>query len=103
MSYSKPITPTSNYQYEYSDRSTNVMGQKILSIFRQDKTEKVFDRIANQYSDNVENTTYLAAFFSKYFNFDKWHILDLLKKNKSRYPMNELEDVINLDNKTKKE
>ena len=102
ISYSKPIALASNYQYEYSDRSTNVMGQKILSIVRQDKTEKVFERIGNQYPDKVEKTTYLAAFFARYFNLDKWHILDLLKKNKGRYPMNELEDIIDLDSKNKK-
>ena len=99
---SKPTVFASNYQYEYSDRSTNIMGQKILSIVRQDKIEKVFDRIANQYPEKVENTTYLAAFLAKYFNLDKWHILDILKKNKGRYPMNELEDIIDLDSKSKK-
>jgi hypothetical protein len=102
ISYNKSFTLTSNYQYEYTDRSTNIMGQSILSIFRQDKTEKVFDRIANQYPDKIENTTYLAAFFVKYFNLDKWHILDILKKHKSRYPMNELEDIIDIDSKSKK-
>lgn len=78
------------------------MGQMVLNIFRKDKTEKVFERIANQYSDKVENTTYLASFFAKYFNLDKWHVLDLLKKNKGRYPVSELEDVIDLDSKSKK-
>lgn len=102
ISYNKPTILASTYQYEYSDRSSNIMGQAILSIVRQDKTEKVFDRIVNQYPDKIENTTYLAAFFAKYFNLDKWHILDMLKKNKSRYPMNELEDIIDLDSKTKK-
>jgi hypothetical protein len=102
ISNNKPITPASNFQYEYSDRSIVVMGQKILSIVRQDKTEKVFDRIVNQYPDKVENTTYLAAFFARYLSLDKWHILDILKKNKGRYPMNELEDIIDLDSKTKK-
>jgi hypothetical protein len=101
ISYTKPIKPTSNYQYDYSDRSTNVMGQNILSIVRKDKTEKVFDRIANQYPDNIKNTTYLAAFFAKYFSLNKSHIIDLLKKNKDHYPMDELEDVINLDNQKK--
>lgn len=99
-SKSSAIAP--NFQYEYLDKSTYVMGQKILSIVRQDKTEKVFERIANQYSDKVENTSYLTTFFAKYFNLDKWHILDILKKNKGRYPMNELEDVIDMDSKTKK-
>ncbi|WP_346239237.1 SAP domain-containing protein [Niabella insulamsoli] len=98
----KSIMLTSNYQYDYSDKSTVVMGQMVLNIFRKDKTEKVFERIANQYSDKVENTTYLASFFAKYFNLDKWHVLDLLKKNKGRYPVSELEDVIDLDSKSKK-
>ncbi len=98
----KPITLSPNYQYEYSDNSTTVMGQKILSIVRQDKTDKVFERIANHYSDQVENTSYLAAFFAKHFKLDKWHILEILKKNKDCYPMNELEDVIDLDSKTRK-
>ncbi len=98
----RPITLASNFQFEYSDKSTYVMGQKVLSIVRQGKTEKVFERIASQYSDRVENTSYLAAFFAKYFNLDKWHILDMLKKNKSRYPINELEDVVDMDSKTKK-
>lgn len=102
ISYSKPIALSSNYQYEYFDMSTRVMGQKILSIVRRDKTEKVFEKIMSQYPDKVESTTYLAAFFAKYFNLDKWHILDLLKKNKGRYPMNELEDIIDLDSKNKK-
>jgi hypothetical protein len=102
MSDSKPIAISPNNQYEYLDKSTAVMGQKILSIVRQDKTEKVFERIANQYSDKVENTSYLAAFFSKHFNLDKRHIIEVLKMNKGRYPMNELENVIELDSKTKK-
>jgi len=101
-SNSTPAAIHSNFQFEYFDKSTFVMGQKILSITRQDKTEKVFDRIANQYSDKVENTSYIAAFFAKYFNLDKWHMLDMLKKNKGRYPMNELEDVIDMDSKTRK-
>lgn len=102
MSDSKSLAFSPNNQYEYSDESTTIMGQKILSIVRQDKTEKGFERIANQYSDKVEKTSYLAAFFSKHFNLDKRHILEILKMNKGRYPMNELEDVIDLDNKTKK-
>lgn len=96
------ITFASNYQYDYSDKSTNVLGQKILNIVRQDKTEKIFERIANLYSDKVEKTSYLAVFFAKYCELDKWHILDMLKKNKGRYPMSELEDVVDLDSKTKK-
>lgn len=102
ISENKPISIAPNFQFEYFDKSTYVMGQKILSIVRQDKTEKVFERIANQYSDKVENTSYLTAFFSRYFNLDKGHILDILKKNKGRYPMNELEDVIDMDSKSKK-
>jgi hypothetical protein len=102
MSDSKPIAISPNNQYEYLDKSTAVMGQKILNIVRQDKTEKVFERIANQYSDKVEYTSYLATFFYKHFSLSKWHILEVLKKNKGRYSMNELEDVIDLDNKTKK-
>ena len=102
ISESKPTLLPSNFQFEYSDKSFTVMGQKILSIVRQEKVEKVFEQIANQYSEKIETTSYLATFFAKYFQFDKWHILDILKKNKGRYPMNELEDVINMDNKNKK-
>jgi len=101
-SESKPASVPSNFQFEYSDKSFYVMGQKILSIVRQDKTEKVFERIANLYSAKVENTSYLATFFAKYFHLDKWHVIDMLKKNKGRYPMNELEDVIDMDSKNKK-
>ena len=102
MSERSPIALSPNYQYEYSDNSTTVMGQKILKVIRQDKADKVFERIANQYSDQVEITSYLAAFFAKHFKLDKCHILDILKKNKGRYSMNELEDVLNLDSKTRK-
>lgn len=102
ISDSKPTSIAPNFQFEYFDKSTYLMGQTILSIVRQDKTEKVFERIANQYSDKIENTSYLTAFFAKYFSLDKWHILDMLKKNRGRYPMNELEDVIDIDSKNKK-
>jgi hypothetical protein len=101
-SESKLTSIPSSFQYEYSDKSFYLLGQKFLSIQRQDKTEKVFENIANQYSDKIENTNYLFAFFNKYFQLDKWHILDILKKNKSRYPMEELEDVIDLDKRSKK-
>lgn len=99
---SKPTSILSTFRFEYLDKSFYLFGQKILNVIRQDKSDKVFDRITSQYSDKIENTSYLAAFFSKYFRLDKWQIIDLLKKNKSSYPLNELEDVIDMDNKNKK-
>lgn len=101
-SESKQAPIPSSYQYEYLDRSFSILGQKVFSILRQDKTEKVFEKIANQYPDKIEITNYLGTFFEKYFHLDKWHILDILKKNKGRYPMEELEDVINMDKKNRK-
>jgi hypothetical protein len=79
-----------------------VLGQNVLSIIRQDKNEKVFEKIVNQYPDHVENTSYLATFFNKYFKLDKWVILEIIKKNKGRYSIDELEKIIELDSKTKK-
>lgn len=101
-SETKESTIPSSYQYEYSDKSFSILGQKVFSIQRQDKTEKVFEKVANQYPDKIESTSYLAAFFSKYFHLDKLHILDILKKNKGRYPMEELQDVIDMDKKNRK-
>jgi|GEM_PF-3106414 hypothetical protein len=98
----KLFSVASSFQYEYSDRSYTLLGQRILNIQRQDKTEKIFEKVESQYPNTVEHSTYLAAFAEKYLHLEKSHLLDLLKKNKGRYPMDELEKVIDLDKQSKK-
>jgi hypothetical protein len=97
----RPTSIGSSFLYEYSDKSFVILGQKVLSVQRLDKTEKIFERLANQYPEKIENTSYLAAFFAKYFRLEKSQIIETLKKAQGRFPMNELEDVIDMDRKNR--
>ncbi|HWJ25835.1 MAG TPA: hypothetical protein VNS32_04780, partial [Flavisolibacter sp.] len=86
-------------EFEYSDHSFTVLGHKILRLERIDKTERVFQKIEMEYSDSIQDSSYLFAFFKKYFKLDKWYLLEILKKNKGRIRREELEKILELDKK----
>jgi hypothetical protein len=88
--------------YEYTDKSFMLLGHNILRIVRIDKTEKLFEKIQLEYPDSIQDTSYLFTFFKKYFRIDKWYFLELLKKNKGRYPKEELERILEIDKANRK-
>jgi len=97
----KPIVIPASIQYEYSDASFTVLGQRILSVQRLDKADKILTKIESQYLDKIEGSSYLITFIKKHIRFEKKALLEMLKQNKGGYPIDDLEKVIELDNKKK--
>lgn len=96
----KPLIPKSSGNNDYFDHSYNLLRKRITYVNRRHKNERIFDKIEQLYGDKIQSQSYLSKFVERYLLLDKKYILQLLKENAGKFPIGELDKLVDLDNKT---
>lgn len=97
----KPKIFESN-RYTYVENPFELLQHRVRVIRRIDKAEAVYSKLRQGYPEKIQSSSYLFQFLVKHLPFDREQIINELQKSGSSLPLDELERVVDLDNRSKK-
>jgi len=98
----RPPINVNNSEIEYTLRQFPVLNYNVTTIVRLGKIDRLLEELKSIYPDGIAPSSYVMNFLLKYGVIDSSYLIEQIRRNPNRFPLDEFQDTLALDKKHKK-